>query len=89
MGPVPLPDILDLELDLDEHLEHLVLDETDDEDEPVLRWRDGKVIAGRGAIFGDGTAEYDHFWSPLPVKGQTESQKEALDKAADDVFKGR
>jgi ketosteroid isomerase-like protein len=29
----------------------------------VLRWRDGKVIAARGAIFGDGTAEYDRFWS--------------------------
>jgi ketosteroid isomerase-like protein len=29
----------------------------------VLRWRDGKVIAGRGAIFGDGTSEYDQFWS--------------------------
>lgn len=29
----------------------------------VLRWRDGKVIAGKGGIFGDGTNEYDHFWS--------------------------
>src|SRR5262245_41825849 len=29
----------------------------------VLRWRDGKVIAGKGGIFGDGTDEYDHFWS--------------------------
>ena len=28
-----------------------------------LRWRDGKVIEGRGAIFGDGTAQYDTFWS--------------------------
>jgi ketosteroid isomerase-like protein len=28
-----------------------------------LTWRDGKVIDGRGAIFGDGTAEYDAFWS--------------------------
>ncbi len=28
-----------------------------------LRWRDGKVIEGRGAIFGDGTALYDAFWS--------------------------
>lgn len=28
-----------------------------------LRWRDGKVIEGRGAIFGDGTAQYDEFWS--------------------------
>jgi len=33
----------------------------------VLRWRDGKVIAGRGAIFGDGTTEYDQFWSRAPV----------------------
>jgi len=32
----------------------------------VLRWRDGKVIAGRGAIFGDGTTDYDRFWSPVP-----------------------
>jgi len=29
----------------------------------VLRWRDGKVIAGKGGIFGDGTDQYDHFWS--------------------------
>jgi ketosteroid isomerase-like protein len=29
----------------------------------VLRWRNGKVIAGKGGIFGDGTAEYDDFWS--------------------------
>jgi uncharacterized protein len=28
-----------------------------------LRWRDDKVIEGRGAIFGDGTAQYDSFWS--------------------------
>ena len=33
----------------------------------VLRWRDGKVIAGKGAIFGDGTTEYDQFWSQSPV----------------------
>lgn len=25
----------------------------------VLRWRDGKVIEGCGAIFGDGTNQYD------------------------------
>lgn len=28
-----------------------------------LRWRDGKVIEGQGAIFGDGTAQYDEFWA--------------------------
>jgi ketosteroid isomerase-like protein/phenylpyruvate tautomerase PptA (4-oxalocrotonate tautomerase family) len=29
----------------------------------VLRWHDGKVIEGRGAIFGAGTTEYDQFWA--------------------------
>ena len=29
----------------------------------LLRWRDGKVIEGKGSIFGDGTAQYDEFWS--------------------------
>ena len=33
----------------------------------VLRWRNGKVIAGKGAVFGDGTTEYDQFWSRSPV----------------------
>ena len=32
----------------------------------VLHWRDGKVVAGKGAIFGDGTTEYDQFWSHSP-----------------------
>ena len=29
----------------------------------LLRWRDGKVVEGKGAIFGDGTAQYDEFWA--------------------------
>ena len=33
----------------------------------VLRWKDGKVIAGKGAIFGDGTTEYNQFWSSSPA----------------------
>jgi len=33
----------------------------------VLRWKDGKVIAGKGATFGDGTTEYDQFWSSSPM----------------------
>jgi uncharacterized protein len=33
----------------------------------VLRWKDGKIIAGKGAIFGDGTTEYDQFWSRSPA----------------------
>lgn len=40
----------------------------------VLRWREGKIIEGRGAIFGDGTHEYDQFWSPLAVRGERHSQ---------------
>jgi len=36
----------------------------------VLRWRDGKVIEGKGAIFGDGTTEYDQFWSPRGDAGE-------------------
>lgn len=28
----------------------------------LLRWRDGKVIEGRGAIFGDGTSLFNTFW---------------------------
>jgi uncharacterized protein len=28
-----------------------------------MTWRDGKVIEARGAIFGDGTAQYDAFWT--------------------------
>jgi steroid delta-isomerase-like uncharacterized protein len=36
----------------------------------VLRWRDGKIIEGRGAIFGNGTNEYDQFWSPFGPEGE-------------------
>jgi len=39
----------------------------------VLRWRDGKVIEGRGAIFGDGTTQYDQFWSPVGPGGERDS----------------
>ncbi len=39
----------------------------------VLRWRDGKVIEGRGAIFGDGTTEYDQFWAPRGKDGERSS----------------
>lgn len=31
----------------------------------VLRWSNGRVVEGRGAIQGDGTAQYDQFWSPV------------------------
>jgi uncharacterized protein len=35
----------------------------------LLRWRDGKVVEGRGAIFGDGTTLFNQFWSPLAPDG--------------------
>ncbi|PYE54802.1 nuclear transport factor 2 family protein [Deinococcus yavapaiensis] len=35
----------------------------------LLRWRDGKVVEGRGAIFGDGTTRFNEFWSQLLPDG--------------------
>ena len=35
---------LDLNVDLSRHLHELTLDETDDDDEPVLRWADGRMV---------------------------------------------
>jgi phenylpyruvate tautomerase PptA (4-oxalocrotonate tautomerase family)/ketosteroid isomerase-like protein len=29
----------------------------------LLTWRDGKVIEGKGAIFGHGTTEFNKFWA--------------------------
>jgi polyphosphate kinase 2 (PPK2 family) len=34
----------DLDIDLSRRLDELELDETDDEDEPVLRWKDGRLV---------------------------------------------
>jgi polyphosphate kinase 2 len=36
--------LLDVDLDLSEHLDNLDLDESDDDDEPVLRWKDGRLV---------------------------------------------
>ena len=36
--------LLDVDVDLGQHLDDLVLDESDDEDEPVLRWKDGRLV---------------------------------------------
>jgi polyphosphate kinase len=38
------PVVADLDIDLSQHLDELVLDETDDDDEPVLRWKDGRLV---------------------------------------------
>jgi ketosteroid isomerase-like protein len=35
----------------------------------LLRWQGGKVVEGQGAIFGDGTAQYDQFWSHIGERG--------------------
>jgi hypothetical protein len=37
--------LLDLDVDLSQHLDELVLDESDDEDEPVLRWKAVACVA--------------------------------------------
>jgi polyphosphate kinase 2 len=36
--------LLDVDIDLSQHLHELDLDETDDDDEPVLRWKDGRLV---------------------------------------------
>ena len=36
--------IADLDIDLSQHLDQLDLDESDDDDEPVLRWKDGRLV---------------------------------------------
>jgi len=38
----PLP--IDLDVDLARHLDELTLDESDDDDEPVLRWKNGRLV---------------------------------------------
>ena len=35
---------LDIDIDLSQHLDELMLDESDDDDEPVLRWKDGRLV---------------------------------------------
>ncbi|MGH8902325.1 MAG: nuclear transport factor 2 family protein [Egibacteraceae bacterium] len=29
----------------------------------AFRWRDGKIVEAKGAIFGDGAAQFDEFWA--------------------------
>jgi polyphosphate kinase len=36
--------LVDLDIDLSQRLDELDLDETDDDDEPVLRWKDGRLV---------------------------------------------
>jgi polyphosphate kinase 2 len=43
-GPTRASQPVDLDVDLSLHLDDLELDESDDEDEPVLRWKDGRLV---------------------------------------------
>lgn len=36
----------------------------------ALRWRDGRIVEGRGAIFGDGVTNFNSWWSPLDQDGE-------------------
>src|SRR5487761_2000400 len=36
--------LFDIDVDLSQHLDDLDLDETDDDDEPVLRWKSGRLV---------------------------------------------
>lgn len=40
----------------------------------LLRWKGGKVVEGRGAIFGDGTTRFNEFWSQLDSSGNRIAQ---------------
>ncbi|WP_433936362.1 nuclear transport factor 2 family protein [Sorangium cellulosum] len=40
----------------------------------LLRWRDGKVVEGRGAIFGDGASRFNQFWSQVAADGTRTDQ---------------
>jgi ketosteroid isomerase-like protein len=35
----------------------------------LLQWRDGRVVEGRGAIFGDGTTRFNQYWSQVREDG--------------------
>lgn len=35
----------------------------------VLKWENGRVVEGRGAIFGDGMTRFNQWWSPLNPDG--------------------
>lgn len=36
----------------------------------LLKWENGKVVEGRGAIFGDGLTNFNQWWSPLGPDGR-------------------
>jgi hypothetical protein len=35
----------------------------------LLKWENGRVVEGRGAIFGDGLTNFNQWWSPVNPDG--------------------
>jgi hypothetical protein len=35
----------------------------------LLKWENGRIVEGRGAIFGDGTTNFNQWWSPVNPDG--------------------
>ncbi|MFE1382414.1 nuclear transport factor 2 family protein [Streptomyces sp. NPDC058740] len=35
----------------------------------VFRWEDGRIVEGHAGFFGDGSTNYDQWWSPLDGDG--------------------
>jgi ketosteroid isomerase-like protein len=35
----------------------------------LLRWRDGRIVEGRGTMLGDGSTNFSQWWSPLNADG--------------------
>ncbi|MEV7027954.1 nuclear transport factor 2 family protein [Kitasatospora sp. NPDC093558] len=36
----------------------------------LLKWEDGRIVEGRGAIFGDGQTNFNLWWSPVGPNGE-------------------
>lgn len=36
----------------------------------LLKWENGKVVEGRGAVFGDGLTNFNQWWSPIGPDGR-------------------
>ena len=67
--------LLDVDVDLSEHLENLVLDEAEDEDEPVLRWKDGRLV--------DTWREGYPYAEPMPRSEYEALEATTADRAAE------
>ncbi|MER6513594.1 nuclear transport factor 2 family protein [Nonomuraea sp. NPDC050227] len=45
--------------------EHLQMEGVD-----LMRWENGRIVEGRGGIFGDGTANFSSFFGPIGPDGR-------------------